>query len=404
MTMLRVALLAVLLAASGVARAQPVNANDVAPALRPAVLAYRAGDLAAAEAAFRPLSTSDADAEAWLGAVLLDRGLDREGLRHIQHAADAGSSEGAHRLALVYAQGLAGTPRNDGRAVELFEKAATAGHARAQLNLGILYFRGQGVARDLVQARAWLEKAAASGDPQALYALARALSESMGQAGADPVRATDLYRRAAEKGHVMAGLRYGLALSEGTGTKRDVVAAERWLKQAQENGVPEAALAMGDMAARTPASRDKATNEKIVQSALSWYQLAANAGVPSAQFKLANAYFAGVGVPRDPSQALLWYGRAAQQGQPQAQHALGIMLIGGVAGTTDPVEGYKWLVLAERGGNLDSHAVREKAAEQIPERDRKRAEALAQSFQPVFERPIDDGQAPLNPPKAPSNR
>ena len=101
---------------------------------------------------------------------------------------------------------------------------------------------------------------------------------------------------------------------------------------------------------------------------MTWYEAAAKAGVPSAQFKLANAYFAGAGVPRDPAQALLWYGRAAQQGLPEAQHALGIMLIGGVAGTPDPVEGYKWLLLAERAGHPDTRVVREKAAEQIPER------------------------------------
>ena len=405
MIALRVALLAALLAVGGVAHGQQVGAADVAPALRPAVESYRAGDLAAAEAAFRAHAASDADAEAWLGAVQLDRGADREGLRHIQHAAEAGSSEGAHRLALVYAQGLAGTPRDEKRAVELFEKAAAAGHVRAQINLGILYMRGQGVPADLIQARAWLEKAAASGDPQALYTLGRALSESAGQAVADPVRAADLYRRAAEKGNALAGLRYGLALSEGSGVKRDPVAAQRWLMQAQESGIPEAALALGDMAARTPATRDKATNEKIVQSALSWYQGAANAGVPSAQFKLANAYFAGVGVPRDPAQALLWYNRAAQQGLPQAQHAVGIMLIGGVAGTADPVEGYKWLLLAEKGGHPDSRVVREKAAEQIAEPDRRRAEALAQRFVPTSERPIDDGsQVRANAPRTPSNR
>lgn len=402
MIAMRVALLAALLAASAVAHGQQVGADDVAPPLRPAVAAYRAGDLAAAEAGLRSLASPDA--EAWLGAVLLDRGAEREGLRLIQHAADAGSSEGAHRLALVYALGLAGTPRNDSRAAELFAKAATAGHVRAQINLGILYLGGRGVPADLIQARAWLEKAAASGDPQALYTLGRALSESAGQAAADPVRAADLYRRAAEKGHALAGLRYGLALSEGSGVKRDPAAAQRWLTQAQESGMPEAALALGDMAARTPATRDKAANEKIVQSALSWYQAAANGGVPSAQFKIANAYFAGVGLPRDPAQALLWYGRAAQQGLPQAQHALGIMLIGGVAGTPDPVEGYKWLLLAERGGNPDSRIVREKAAEQIAEPDRKRAETLAQRFTPTLERPIDEGPARINPAKAPSNR
>jgi TPR repeat protein len=392
MKMLRVAVLAAAIAVSNAALAQQ-DASDVAPNLRPAVSAYRAGDLGPAEATFRSMAVSDADAEAWLGAVLLDRGLARDGLRHIQRAADAGSSEGAHRLALVYAQGLAGTPRNEARALDLFQKAASAGHTRAQINLGILYMRGLGVPRDLVNARAWLEKAAASGDPQALYTLGRAMDESSEQIAPDPVRAADLYRRAAEKGHVLAGLRYGLALSEGVGIKRDIPQAQKWLVQARDNGVPEAALALGDMAARTPASRDKAANERTVQSAISWYEVAAHGGVPSAQFKLANAYFSGVGVARDPMQAMLWYSRAAQQGLPQAQHALGIMLMGGVNGAPDQVEGYKWLLLAEKGGNPDSRAVREKSTAQLAEKDRRQAESLAQRFTPNLERPIDDASA-----------
>jgi hypothetical protein len=392
MTMLRVAMLAAAIAVSSAALAQQ-DASDVAPPLRSAVAAYRAGDLGTAEATFRSMAASNADAEAWLGAVLLDRGAQRDGLRHIQRAADAGSSEGAHRLALVYAQGLAGTPRDEARALQLFQKAASAGHTRAQINLGILYMRGLGVPRDLINARAWLEKAAASGDPQALYTLGRAMDEGTEQIGPDPVRAADLYRRAAEKGHVLAGLRYGLMLSEGVGIKRDIPAAQKWLTQARDNGVPEAALALGDMAARTPASRDKAANERTVQSALSWYQVAAQGGVPSAQFKLANAYFSGVGVARDPVQAMLWYSRAAQQGLPQAQHALGIMLMGGVTGAPDPIEGYKWLLLADKAGNPDSRAVREKSAGQLSDRDRRQAETLAQRFTPTLERPIDDASA-----------
>ena len=392
MKMPRVAVLAAALAVSSAALAQQ-DASDVAPPLRAAVAAYRAGDLGTAEATFRSMAAGNADAEAWLGAVLLDRGANRDALRHIQRAADAGSSEGAHRLALVYAQGLTGTPRDEARALDLFQKAAAAGHTRAQINLGILYMRGLGVPRDLVNARAWLEKAAASGDPQALYTLGRAMDESSEQIAPDPVRAADLYRRAAEKGHVLAGLRYGLALSEGVGIKRDIAQAQKWLVQARDNGVPEAALALGDMAARTPASRDKAANERTVQSAISWYEVAAHGGVPSAQLKLANAYFSGVGVARDPMQAMLWYSRAAQQGLPQAQHALGIMLLGGVTGAPDPVEGYKWLLLAEKGGNPDSRAVREKSAAQLAEKDRRQAETLAQRFVPALERPIDDASA-----------
>ena len=129
-----------------------------------------------------------------------------------------------------------------------------------------------------------------------------------------------------------------------------------------------------------------------MQAALSWYQIAANAGVPSAQFKLANAYFSGVGVPRDPAQAQNWYTRAAQQGLPAAQHALGLMLTGGVAGAANPVEGYKWLLLAEKGQYPDSKGIREKTANQVSPQDRRQAEALAQAFVPKLERPVvEDG-------------
>jgi hypothetical protein len=368
--------------------------------LREAIAAYRAGDLVAAEKTFRTYAPSDPDAEAWLGVVLLDRGQSTEAMRVLQHAADAGSSEANHRLALVFAEGQAGIPRNDPRAVELFQKAAEAGHRRAQINLGILYLRGQGVPRDLVQARAWLEKAASNGDANALYALGRAMEESDAAISADSVRAADLYRRAAEKGHALAALRYGLAKVDGLGVKRDTNGAQTWLLQAEKSGVPEAALALGDLAARTPASKDKALNEKIVRTAVSWYEAAANAGVPSAQFKLANAYFAGAGIARDPVQALRWYGRAAQQGLPEAEHAVGIMTMGGVAGPADPVEGYKWLLLAESGGHPDSRPVREKAQQQIAAKDRDRAEALAKAFRPTLERAVDDHVPQVHAPPA----
>ena len=395
----RAALIAALLVASAAAHSQQGDASDVAAPLRPAVMAYRQGNVAAAEQALRSLRTPNADADAWLGAILIERGATAEGLRLIQRAADAGSSEGQHRLGLIYARGDAGQTRNDARAAELFAKAAEQGHRRAQTNIGLLYLRGQGVPRDLVQARAWLEKAASDGDPYAMYALGRAMDDSAPPVPADPARAADLFRRAAEKGHPMAALRYGLALSEGAGVKKDLPASHRWLVQAQENGVPEAALALGDIAVRMPLQRDKAANDKALKIAIAWYEAAANGGVPSAQFKLANAYLGGVGVPRDPAQAQLWYNRAAQQGLTEAQQALGVLLLSGAGGATDPAEAYKWLLLAERSGRPDASAAREKLADKVSDRDRRRAEALAQAFKPTSELPRDDGQPRLMAPR-----
>jgi hypothetical protein len=394
----RAALLLALLAATAPARAQPADASDVAPTLRTGVAAYRAGDLATAEGALRPLSSSNADAEAWLGAVLLDRGRAREGVQLLQHAANAGSAEGAHRLALIYAQGSNGIPRDDARALELFEKAGAAGHVRAATNAGMFYFYGRGTAKDLVRARGWLEKAAAQNDPYALYALGRAMDETQGMATADPVRAADLYKRAALQGHTQAALRYGLALAEGNGVRKDLVAAQPWLIYADQNGLPEGALAMGDLAASTTNLRDKAGAIRILQTAIVWYETAARAGVASAQFKLGTAYLGGAGVARDPQQAQQWYLRAATQGMPMAQHALALFLIGGAGGQIDMVEGYKWLLLAERSGFADSTAVREKLADKIADADRKRAEVLANQFKPQPERSLEEIPPRLAPP------
>ena len=399
----RAAVLATVLAASPLlAHAQAGDASDVAAPLQPGVSAYRTGNLPVAESHFRRLvGAGNHEAAAWLGAVLIDRGAPQEGVLWLQRAADAGSIEGSHRLALALAEG-SGIERDDGRAVTFFQRAAEAGHRRAQLNLGTLYFRGQGVTRDLVQARAWLEKAASDSDPYALYALARAMSEGDGPIMSDPVRAADLFRRAAERGHPLAALRYALALNDGYGVKRDAATAQRWLIYLASNGFPEAALAIGDISARTPTSRDKAANELAVKTAVSWYAQAAHAGVASAQFKLANAYFAGVGIERDPAQAQFWYGRASQQGLAEAQHAYGVWLIGGVAGQQDTVEGLKWLMLAERGGHPDSKTVRAKAIEKISQADQARAASLVASFVATPERPPGEGAPRLiQPPPKP---
>jgi uncharacterized protein len=394
----RAALLIALLTTAAPARAQPADTSDVAPSLRAGVAAYRAGDLATAEAALRPLASSNADAEAWLAAALLARGRTREAVPLLQHAANAGSAEGAHRLALLYAQGADGIPRDDARALELFEKAAAAGHLRAEINAGMFYFYGRGTAKDLVRARSWLEKAATQNDPYALYVLGRTMEEAQDAAQADPVRAADLYRRAAQQGHTLAALRYGMALAEGNGVRKDLVAAQPWLIYADQNGVPEAAMAMGDLAASTTNLRDKAGAIKILQTAVVWYDTAAQAGVASAQFKLGTAYLAGAGVARDPQQAQQWYTRAATQGLPVAQHVLALFLIGGAGGTPDMVEGYKWLLIAERNGFPDSQGVREKMADKITEGDRKRAEALAGQFKPQPERPLEEAPPKLAPP------
>jgi TPR repeat protein len=50
-----------------------------------------------------------------------------------------------------------------GEAMRWFRKAADQGDALAQNNIGWMYAKGQGVPRDLSEARAWIQRAAAGG-------------------------------------------------------------------------------------------------------------------------------------------------------------------------------------------------------------------------------------------------
>lgn len=63
-------------------------------------------------------------------------------------------------------------PVDAANAVYWYTRAAEQNVAPAQLNLGIMYLRGEGVPADMQKGRAWLEKAAHLGDNRASYALA----------------------------------------------------------------------------------------------------------------------------------------------------------------------------------------------------------------------------------------
>jgi TPR repeat protein len=74
----------------------------------------------------------------------------------------------AGALAGPWEDGMAAYNRGDyAPAIRLFRPLAQAGNARAQHLLGVMYHRGQGVARNTVRAMAWFSVAAKHGDREA---------------------------------------------------------------------------------------------------------------------------------------------------------------------------------------------------------------------------------------------
>ncbi len=76
----------------------------------------------------------------------------------------------------MYANGR-GVLKVANEAAKWFHKAAVQGHAQAQADLGFMYYKGEGVPKDLVFAHVWLNIAGANGNENAKKNLAIAEKE-----------------------------------------------------------------------------------------------------------------------------------------------------------------------------------------------------------------------------------
>lgn len=120
-------------------------------------------------------------------------------------------------------------------ALPIWRKLAAEGDANAQYALGVAYFKGQGISRDLSESMKWFERAANSGNVQAMFNLGAAYWEGNGtrQSYAEAV---EWWEKSAAAGQSAAQYNLGLAYYLGKGAEQDLDQALKWIRQAAENG------------------------------------------------------------------------------------------------------------------------------------------------------------------------
>jgi TPR repeat protein len=118
-------------------------------------------------------------------------------------AADLGYQQAQLYLATLYRDGR-GVARDYKQAEKLYATAAEQGSGWAQMNLGLLYTHGgDGLPKDYGKAIDWFRKAADNNDPDAKYDLGWAYEEGLG-VPKDREQAIEWYRKAADQGHQRA--------------------------------------------------------------------------------------------------------------------------------------------------------------------------------------------------------
>jgi TPR repeat protein len=154
-------------------------------------------------------------------------------IEYYRKAAALGNVMAQTNLGTIFTKGLDGKV-DYAEGAKWYEKAAEQGDADAELGLGASYALGHGKPVNYEEARRWFSAAAAQGKVEAQYALGLMYEEGKG-APADSKLAAHYYQIAAEKGMVKAQYHCGLLLMKDAGSGSDRVAAYKWLMLAGDS-------------------------------------------------------------------------------------------------------------------------------------------------------------------------
>ena len=231
-------------------------------------------------------------------------------------------------------------------AFSLALERAEKNDAAAQTLLGVLLSRGLGVKKDLAAAADWYGLAAKSGNPEALYALARLHLDGSGTER-DTAHAADLLQQAADKGHAVASRELGYLLLQGSGREKNAMLAAAYFRRAARFGDIEAQYTLAGLYVE---GVGVVANEK---QAARWFETAARNGHTGAQVEFALLLFNGRGVPKDEAAGASWLRHAANADNPVAQLRLARVLAEGVGLDADAAAAARWYLIARERGLED---------------------------------------------------
>jgi TPR repeat protein len=258
------------------------------------------------------------------GSGLLGLEIDpKEAFKLYQAAAKNNHPEAAYRTAVcceIGAEEGGGTTRDYPKAVQWYRRAAALGDPAAMYKLGAILLKSLlGQQRNVAEAVTWLKRGAERADadhPHALHELATLYESTTTDPDVrnkvlpDDAHARDLYQRAASFGYKFSQFRLGQAYEYGTlGLPIDNRMSISWYTKAAAQGEHKAELALSGWYL----TGAEGVLEHSEQEAYLWARKAANAEPPLPKAMFAMGYFTenGIGCPRSAEEARKWYGRAA---------------------------------------------------------------------------------------------
>lgn len=311
--------------------------------------------------------------------------LKPEALKWLTKAAQAGMADAQFQVGYAFLLGN-NTHADDGAGVMWLKRAAAQGQPDAQTLLGLCYLWGKGVEKDHSAAVARLESGVAANDAIAMQSLAMCRENGWG-VKKDQAEAFKLYRRAAREGLIVAQRDLARCYATSMGVETNAKEAFVWMCKAADAGDIEGRFAVADYyASGFGVSRDP-------REACRRYRELAEEGHADAQFRVAGFIYTGEGVVQDVTEARVWVGRAACQGHAEAQHALALMYHEGEGVPKNIELAYAWASVAAAQGVRDAAELRDGLEPRMTQQQLAVAQRMALAFKPKAEQPEGIGDA-----------
>jgi len=155
-------------------------------------------------------------------------------LRLYHEACRLGAAAGCFNLGLMYERGD-GVAKDTARAISLYRQTCDGGVAGGCSNLGIMYERGNGVAKDAARAVSLFRQACDGGDAPGCTNLGAMYQNGEGVAQ-DLARAESLFRLGCDGGVARGCKNLGIMYERGDGVAKDAARAVSLYRQACDGG------------------------------------------------------------------------------------------------------------------------------------------------------------------------
>lgn len=224
----------------------------------------------------------DINAQAKMASIYYDEKNHLEAFKWFCKAAEQSDDHALEMAGRYYLFGTGGVKKDYGAAVDCFKKMMVKKAAAANYYLGICYENGYGVEKQPEKAYVHYHDAVRGGyswNEDAVYRLAKCYEDGFG-VSQDIDFAIRLYKRALR--HSPSHCALGWIYYMGKGVEKDLT------------------------------------------EAVSYFQIAANAGHTYAQYMLGYLYYSGTGVPRDYGKAIQWLRFSAHEGNKDAKKLLAV--------------------------------------------------------------------------------